>query len=205
MLAAESKVVSAPSNLLSSDPVCSWKEIVGPVEPFLEAVQARLTRQVDEFDTAIGPYAEYALNGNGKHLRPALVALSANALGKVNDAHVTVAVIIEMVHLATLVHDDIMDGSDLRRGKQTLHAMHGLSPGILAGDLLSALAFRTAACMDSPARPQILAELPEAVEQVIGHPRSEARAVPAERREPARPISSATNSASSTFSVSFIA
>ena len=54
--------------------------------------------------------------GQGKHLRAALVALTAKALGKTNESHVTVAVIIEMVHLATLVHDDVMDEAEIRRG-----------------------------------------------------------------------------------------
>jgi octaprenyl-diphosphate synthase len=57
------------------------------------------------------------LNGGGKHLRPTLVALARGALGKVTDAHVTAAVIIEMVHLATLVHDDVMDEAEIRRGQ----------------------------------------------------------------------------------------
>ena len=93
MLAAESKVVTASSaDAFTRDMVSSWKQIVEPVEPFLDAVHARLAKQVEEFDAALGPYAEYALNGNGKHLRPALVALTANALDQVNDSHVTVAV-----------------------------------------------------------------------------------------------------------------
>ena len=118
MLAADSKVVAAPSmDPLHSEAPGSWKQIVEPVEPFLEAVHARLAKQVDDFDPAIGPYAEYALNGSGKHLRPALVALTANALGELNDSHVTVAMIIEMVHLATLVHDDVMDEAQIRRGR----------------------------------------------------------------------------------------
>ena len=62
---------------------------------------------MNEFDAALTPYAEYALTGQGKHLRPALVALSAKSVGKLNDSHITVAVIIEMVHLATLVHDQM--------------------------------------------------------------------------------------------------
>ncbi len=56
----------------------SWKQTVEPVEPFLEAVGQRLAQQVNEFDPALAPYAEYALTGNGKHLRPTLVALVAN-------------------------------------------------------------------------------------------------------------------------------
>ena len=149
MLAAESKVVSAPaSNPLNSEGAISWKQIVEPVEPFLDAVHARLARQVNEFDAALTPYAEYALNGNGKHLRPALVALSANALGGTNDSHVTVAVIIEMVHLATLVHDDVMDEAEIRRARPTLAANWGneiavlfrrlpVCPGVETGGQLS--------------------------------------------------------------------
>ncbi len=151
MLAAESKVVSAPAtNRLDSDVVISWKQIVEPVEPFLESVHARLARQVDEFDAALAPYAEYALNGNGKHLRPALVALSANAVGGINDSHVTVAVIIEMVHLATLVHDDVMDEAEIRRARPTLAANWGNEIAVLFGDCLFAQALKLAASFPTP-------------------------------------------------------
>ena len=100
MFAADPKTASASvADTVNAEPVYSWKQIIDPVEPFLEAVSRRLAKEVDAFDPAIVPYADYALNGQGKHLRPALVALTANALGKANETHVTVAVIIEMVHL----------------------------------------------------------------------------------------------------------
>jgi len=151
MLAAESKVATARAPApVNSEAVLSWKQLVGPVEPFLDAVHAQLGKQVDEFDTAIGPYAEYALNGNGKHLRPSLVALSASALGRVNDAHVTVAVIIEMVHLATLVHDDVMDEAEIRRGRPTLAANWGNEIAVLFGDCLFAQALKLAASFPTP-------------------------------------------------------
>jgi octaprenyl-diphosphate synthase len=151
MLAAESKVVSAPAtNRLNPEAAISWKQIVEPVEPFLDAVHKRLARQVDEFDAALIPYAEYALNGNGKHLRPAVVALSANALGGANDSHVTVAVIIEMVHLATLVHDDIMDEAEIRRARPTLAANWGNEIAVLFGDCLFAQALKLAASFPTP-------------------------------------------------------
>lgn len=151
MLAAESKVVTAPATN-SSNPkgTCSWTQIVEPVEPFLEAVHARLVKQVDEFDPAIRPYADYALGCNGKNLRPALVALSANSLGEVNDSHVTVAVIIEMVHLATLVHDDVMDEGEIRRGRPTLAANWGNEIAVLFGDCLFAQALKLAASFPTP-------------------------------------------------------
>src|SRR3954466_1383109 len=151
MLAAESKVVSAPaSNPLNSEGAISWRQIVEPVEPFLDAVHARLALQVNEFDAALTPYAEYALNGNGKHLRPALVALSANALGGTNESHVTVAAIIEMVHLATLVHDDVMDEAEIRRGRLTLAANWGNEIAVLFGDCLFAQALKLAASFPTP-------------------------------------------------------
>jgi octaprenyl-diphosphate synthase len=151
MLAAESKVGTAPASVpISSTVTFSWKQIVEPVEPFLEAVHARLSRQVNEFDPAIAPYAEYALNGNGKNLRPALVALSANSLNRTTDAHITVAVIIEMVHLATLVHDDVMDEGEIRRGRPTLAANWGNEIAVLFGDCLFAQALKLAASFPTP-------------------------------------------------------
>jgi octaprenyl-diphosphate synthase len=115
------------------------------VEPFLQSVHRRLVRQVNEFDPKIVPYAQYALNGSGKHLRPIIVALSAGALGGVEDAHVTAAVIIEMVHLATLVHDDVMDEAQVRRDQPTLAANWGNEIAVLFGDCLFAQALKLAA------------------------------------------------------------
>lgn len=149
MLAAETKLArvnGAPHPKLAG----SWKELVEPVEPFLEQVSERLAKQVHEFDPALMSYAEYALTGHGKHLRPTLVALAANSLGKINDSHVTVAVIIEMVHLATLVHDDIMDEAEIRRGQLTLAANWGNEIAVLFGDCLFAQALRLAASFPTP-------------------------------------------------------
>jgi octaprenyl-diphosphate synthase len=150
MLAAETKVVPAPVTTSSQEVRASWKEIAEPVEPFLEKVAVRLVKQVREFDPSVVPYAEYALKGQGKQLRPALVALSASAVGRPNDSHVTVAVIIEMVHLATLVHDDVMDEAEIRRGRPTLGANWGNEIAVLCGDCLFAQALKLAASFPTP-------------------------------------------------------
>src|SRR5436190_1630813 len=151
MLAADSKAAPAPAqHTITADPADSWKHFIEPVEPFLVAVNQRLAEQVDSFDPAIVPYADYALNGQGKHLRPALVALTANALGQVSEQHVTVAVIIEMVHLATLVHDDVMDEAEIRRGQLTLAANWGNDIAVLFGDCLFARALTLAASFPTP-------------------------------------------------------
>ena len=151
MLAADSNVVSGPvSEGLEAKNSVSWKQIIDPVEPFLEAVNDRLLKQVTAFQPELASYAEYALNGNGKHLRAALVALTANAVGKTTDPHVTVAVIIEMVHLATLVHDDVMDEAEIRRGRLTLGANWGNEIAVLFGDCLFAQALKLAASFPTP-------------------------------------------------------
>jgi len=151
MLAAETRAVPLPAaDALKGAGSMTWKQIAEPVEPFLEAVAARLARQVHEFDASIVPYAEYALTGQGKQLRPALVALSAEACGTPGDAHITVAVIIEMVHLATLVHDDVMDEAEIRRGRLTLGSNWGNEIAVLFGDCLFAQALKLAAGFPTP-------------------------------------------------------
>lgn len=151
MLAVESKIAAASGVAgVKAGLTPSWKQIVEPVEPFLEAVSKRLAEQVNVFDPALAQYAEYALTGNGKQLRPTLVALAANSFGKVNDSHVTVAAIIEMVHLATLVHDDVMDEAEIRRGKLTLAANWGNEIAVLFGDCLFAHALKLAASFPTP-------------------------------------------------------
>ena len=151
MFAADSKVPPALINdSFSGEPADSWKQIILPVEPFLEAVARRLAEQVEAFDPDIIRYADYALNGQGKHLRAALVALTANALGEANDSHVTAAVIIETVHLATLVHDDVIDEAEIRRGRPTLAANWSNEIAVLFGDCLFAHALTLAASFPTP-------------------------------------------------------
>jgi len=120
------------------------------VNPFLQAVDERLIRQANDFDPQIVPYAKSALNGGGKHLRPTLVALAGGSIGKVGDAHITAAVIIEMVHLATLVHDDVMDEAEIRRGQLTIAANWGNEIAVLFGDCLFAQAVKMAASFPTP-------------------------------------------------------
>jgi octaprenyl-diphosphate synthase len=145
MLATRSSAVAASNPVAPpAEPRVSWKEIIAPAEPFLAAVAERMREQVNAFEPDIAAYAEYALTGQGKQLRPALVALSASATGQPNDSHVMVAVIIEMVHLATLVHDDVMDEARIRRGRPTLAANWGSEISVLLGDCLFAHALKLA-------------------------------------------------------------
>jgi octaprenyl-diphosphate synthase len=120
------------------------------VEPFVEAVTEQLANQAREFGEGLDGYAEYALRGQGKQLRSTLVGLSALATGQITESHVTAAVIIEMVHLATLVHDDVMDEAQIRRGRLTLAANWGNETAVLFGDCLFAHALKLAASFPTP-------------------------------------------------------
>jgi octaprenyl-diphosphate synthase len=128
-----------------------WRTVVEPVEPFLERVASRLAEQVETFDSEVAVYARYALGSQGKQLRPALLGLSAGIFGRLEEPAVTAAVIIEMVHLATLVHDDIMDEASLRRGRPTLAANWGNQISVLLGDCLFADALKLASSFPTTA------------------------------------------------------
>jgi octaprenyl-diphosphate synthase len=126
------------SSMPPSTTAQAWQRISQDSEPFLDTVARSLHAQVEEFEPQIAEFVRYALDNQGKQLRPLLVALSAGP------DHVRVAVIIEMVHLATLVHDDIMDGAELRRARPTLAAKWGSEISVLVGDCLFAHALKLA-------------------------------------------------------------
>lgn len=129
----------------SSSP--GWDDVLGPASPFLELVSVRLAAEVDQFDPEIAEHARYALHGQGKQLRPALVALAAGMVGRFRSDHVTIGMVVEMVHLATLVHDDVMDGASVRRNRPTVGARWGNHLAVLLGDCLFAQAMKVAAAL----------------------------------------------------------
>ena len=98
---------------------------------------------------------EYALEG-GKRVRPTLVMLACGAVGGEESEALDGAVAVELLHVASLVHDDIMDRSELRRGRATLHMLHDMPTAMLVGDTLTALAFRTIQQLRTPRKETIL-------------------------------------------------
>lgn len=141
MLAEKTSSTSSPAD---------WQSLSEPIQPFLDEVTGRLQSEVEAFDPQITTFVQYALANQGKQLRPVLVALSARAAGGLNASHVEAAVIIEMVHLATLVHDDVVDGAEVRRRRPTLAANWGNKVSVLAGDCLFAEALKLAAGFPTP-------------------------------------------------------
>ena len=149
MLAAERRTVAVSKPKPSLDNI-AWKEILARVDPFLQGVAQRLTAQTTAFEPDIADYAHYALSAQGKQLRPMLVCLAGESVGTLNDDHQIVAVIIEMVHLATLVHDDVIDEANLRRGQTTVAKKWGNEISVLLGDCLFAHSVKLAASFPTP-------------------------------------------------------
>jgi octaprenyl-diphosphate synthase len=108
------------------------------VQPHLEEVEKKIVQQAAAFDPDIEGYVTYAIGGRGKRLRPLLALLAGGATGEINSGHVDLAVIVELIHIATLVHDDIMDEAERRRAQPTLNARWGNSLSVLLGDCLFA-------------------------------------------------------------------
>lgn len=116
----------------------SLAQVARLIQPYLEEVEARIAQQAAAFDPALEGYVVYALGSRGKRLRPLLALLAGGATGQINYNHVDLAVIVELIHIATLVHDDVMDEAERRRAQPTVNARWGNSLSVLLGDCLFA-------------------------------------------------------------------
>ncbi len=106
------------------------------LRPELDRVESRIRAQAGTFDPAVEPYIAYILNTSGKRIRPALAFLAGGATGGIADDHHKLAVILELIHVATLVHDDIIDEAEIRRQAPTANAKWGNALSVLLGDCL---------------------------------------------------------------------
>lgn len=106
------------------------------------AVNELIINQANSNIELVEDIGRYLINAGGKRLRPLLVLLVANALNYKGTQHHSLAAIIEFIHSATLLHDDVVDLSDLRRGRPTANAKWGNAPSVLVGDFLYSRAFQ---------------------------------------------------------------
>jgi octaprenyl-diphosphate synthase len=106
------------------------------------AVNREIFLQLESDVALVNSVSHYIISSGGKRLRPLLVLLSARACGYNGEAHVTAAAIIEFIHTATLLHDDVVDGSDRRRGQKTANSVFGNEASVLVGDFLYSRAFQ---------------------------------------------------------------
>ncbi|RUO33529.1 octaprenyl diphosphate synthase [Aliidiomarina sanyensis] len=108
----------------------------------MRAVNAIITAQLTSDVALINQLGFYIINSGGKRLRPQLAVLTARALGYEGDKHQLLAAIVEFIHTATLLHDDVVDESMTRRGKDTANALFGNEASVLVGDFLYTRAFQ---------------------------------------------------------------
>lgn len=136
--------LNAPSAPVSSR-MAHVLELLDPVAPHLAQVEELLGQQVERFDPGIQEYVRYVLGGAGKRLRPSLAILAGGATGRIADEQLTLGVIVELIHVATLVHDDVLDEAELRHGLPTANARWSNDLSVLLGDCLFAHALQLAA------------------------------------------------------------
>jgi len=111
------------------------------IDSDIAAVDALIQQRLHSEVVLINQLGRYIVNNGGKRLRPILVLLSANACGYTGSQHIDIAAIIEFIHTATLIHDDVVDASEMRRGKDTANTIWGNEASVLVGDFLYSRAF----------------------------------------------------------------
>lgn len=124
----------------------------------MAAVDALISKQLHSDVALINQLGFYIINSGGKRLRPLLAVLAARALGYQGEKHHTLAAIVEFIHTATLLHDDVVDESYMRRGQETANARFGNEASVLVGDFLYTRSFQLMVTMDSMRVMQILAD-----------------------------------------------
>lgn len=123
-----------------------------------EQVNALIIEQLHSKVPLVENIGHYIVDAGGKRLRPLLVLLAAGALGEIRAEHVKLAAIIEFIHTATLLHDDVVDLSNLRRGRATANAKWGNAPSVLVGDFLYSRAFQLLVGLGNLPLMQLLAD-----------------------------------------------
>ncbi len=133
------------------------KDIRDLINDDMDAVNDLIRRSLYSEVALIGELGNYLIDSGGKRVRPILVLLSARACGYQGNGHHQVAAIIEFIHTATLLHDDVVDASNMRRGKQTANAIWGNEASVLVGDFVYSRAFEMMVKVDSMRVMEILA------------------------------------------------
>ncbi len=134
-----------------------YKAIQALVNTDMEAVDRLIQRRLQSDVVLVNQLSGYIINSGGKRLRPMLALLMARACGYDGERHVDIAAIVEFIHTATLLHDDVVDESDMRRGKDTANNVWGNQAAVLVGDFLYSRSFEMMIDVDEMRVMQIMA------------------------------------------------
>ncbi len=138
--------------------IVTLEELYGLIGPDMKAVDAVIRDRLYSEVVLVRQVAEYIISSGGKRMRPALVLLAAGALNYQGKRHHELAAVIEFIHTATLLHDDVVDESALRRGRDTANATFGNAASVLVGDFLYSRAFQMMVMVDNMRVMQVLSD-----------------------------------------------
>jgi octaprenyl-diphosphate synthase len=136
----------------------SLLSMLAPISDDMAKVDALIRRRLDSDVALVRQVAQYLVASGGKRLRPAMLLLACGAVGTRSEARLQLAAVVEFIHTATLLHDDVVDASDLRRGHTTANAAFGNAAAVLVGDYLYSRAFQMMVEVDDMRVMQVLAE-----------------------------------------------
>lgn len=146
------------STVETARPVLALPQIQSLAAPDMAAVDNLIRARLASDVVLINQIADHIISAGGKRLRPMLVVLAGQATGPTTADHHQLAAIIEFIHTSTLLHDDVVDESDLRRGRSTANALWGNAPSVLVGDFLYSRSFQLMVELDRMEVMQILAD-----------------------------------------------
>ncbi|QRM18850.1 octaprenyl diphosphate synthase [Dechloromonas sp. TW-R-39-2] len=134
------------------------EQLYALIGPDMKSVDAVIRDRLHSDVALVSQVSEYIINSGGKRMRPALVLLAAGAMGYQGTRHHEMAAVVEFIHTATLLHDDVVDESALRRGRDTANAMFGNAASVLVGDFLYSRAFQMMVSVDNMRVMQVLSD-----------------------------------------------
>ena len=135
-----------------------FDEVAALVADDIQAVNRLISSSLETDVSLVSQVSEYIVMSGGKRLRPLIVLLAARAMGYTGEQHVRAATIIEFIHTATLLHDDVVDGSARRRGQDSANSVFGNQASVLVGDFLYSRSFQMMVDIDNMRVMQILAD-----------------------------------------------
>jgi octaprenyl-diphosphate synthase len=145
------------TSTLAGPPVAAAApDLYGPIAADLEEVERILARELSNRRPGVAAVVDHVRHYRGKRLRPVLLLLTARACGRVAPAHHVLGAVVEMIHTATLVHDDVLDGARVRRRVATINAAWGVQTSVLLGDYLFTHAFHLASTLGDARACQII-------------------------------------------------
>ena len=136
----------------------TYEDVAALSRSDLQAVDSLISTSLQSDVALVSQVSEYIVMSGGKRLRPVIVLLAARAFGYTGDQHIRAAAIIEFIHTATLLHDDVVDSSSRRRGQDSANTVFGNQASVLVGDFLYSRAFQMMVDIDSMRVMQILAD-----------------------------------------------